>query len=228
MIRPAPARGGTPRDRAARTLRGVAALALAALAVVAFSGGNEVEAAGWYVGASAGEADLGFGPGRFTDGSISGAVIDADDTAWKAYLGRRVGKFLRAEIGYVDFNNDFDNRTTFSGTASGTGGFPPGPVTVDVEPVGAYVSNVLTIFGRRRLAVSVRLGWTYWEADVTTTTTAGVSRRDEDGTDLTYGANVEYRVLRGLVVRGEWERFRDLAGEDADLTSVGVQWRFGR
>lgn len=55
---------------------------------------------------------------------------------------------------------------------------------------------------------------------------------DEKTNDLTFGAGVEYGITRNVSARGEWQRYRDIAGggvgagSDLDVLSVGVVYRF--
>ncbi len=65
-----------------------------------------------------------------------------------------------------------------------------------------------------------RVGAFDWSANAKT----DVGNFGDNGTDLVYGAGVQFR-LGGLSLRGEYERF-DLNGTDADLFSLGVTYTF--
>jgi len=67
-----------------------------------------------------------------------------------------------------------------------------------------------------RFSVYGKLGFAMWEVDF-----PGGS---DDGTDLTYGAGVQYDLTPKLGLRGQWQRY-DIR-EDADLFSIGVIYRF--
>ena len=47
----------------------------------------------------------------------------------------------------------------------------------------------------------------------------------DDGTDLLFGAGVQYDLTNKLGIRGQWTRY-DVADEDADLFSIGLIYRF--
>ena len=51
----------------------------------------------------------------------------------------------------------------------------------------------------------------------------------ERGTDVKYGAGVQYDLSKNTAIRGEWERYRVKAldiKDNTDLFSVGVNYRF--
>ncbi|TMH82921.1 MAG: hypothetical protein E6H47_13545 [Betaproteobacteria bacterium] len=54
----------------------------------------------------------------------------------------------------------------------------------------------------------------------------------ETNTDLTFGLGVQYDVSRELGVRGEWQRYKNIGGDnvggksDVDVLSIGGIWRF--
>ena len=62
--------------------------------------------------------------------------------------------------------------------------------------------------------------------------TALISGSDKDtNTDLTFGAGVKFDMTRNVALRAEWQRYKDMGGDDTgesdmDVLSVGVLYRF--
>ena len=63
-------------------------------------------------------------------------------------------------------------------------------------------------------------------AETTVSDLNGELRQKEDGTDLVYGAGLEYRFKFGLALRAEWEVFANVSDDDIDLVSAGVSYTF--
>jgi OOP family OmpA-OmpF porin len=59
-----------------------------------------------------------------------------------------------------------------------------------------------------------------WEAEASA---FGLTFKD-DGTDLTFGAGVQYDVSRNLGLRAQWQRYD--VDSDADLLSIGLVYQF--
>src|SRR6266850_1357465 len=54
---------------------------------------------------------------------------------------------------------------------------------------------------------------------------------DETTNDVTYGAGVRYDFTKHIGVRGEWQRYQNMGGNnvvktDVDVVSIGVVYRF--
>ena len=76
---------------------------------------------GFYVGGAVGQFDLKIDGLDGVDEAIDG--LDADDTAWKAFVGWRFNPYLAVEAAYVDFGSPHDQFT-----ATGSSGVLPGGV----------------------------------------------------------------------------------------------------
>jgi hypothetical protein len=129
---------------------------------------------------------------------------DADATGFKLIAGWRFIDWLAIEANYVDFGSGSD---TVAGQKIRTDGNGVSLSALAFIPVGP-----VDIYGR--------VGAFDWSANAKT----DVSKLGDNGTDLVYGAGVQFR-LGGLSLRGEYERF-DLNGTDADLISLGVTYTF--
>jgi OOP family OmpA-OmpF porin len=150
---------------------------------------------GIYLGASVGQSNV-------EDGSID---FDASATGFKGIVGWRFLDWLAVEGNYVDFGSGsdriFDDKVEVSAdglSLSAIGFLPVGPVDLFAR-VGAFD----------------------WSGDIRS---AELGRGSADGTDLTYGLGVQFRVW-SLSLRAEYERY-ELDDVDADMISVGVTWTF--
>jgi OOP family OmpA-OmpF porin len=74
------------------------------------------------------------------------------------------------------------------------------------------LGNKFSVFGK--------LGFAMWEAEADV---LGLTFKD-DGTDLTFGAGVQYDVSRNLGLRAQWQRYD--VDSDADLLSIGLVYQF--
>ncbi|MCP4205249.1 MAG: porin family protein [bacterium] len=178
----------------------------------------------WYAGGSYGASSLHHGVEDLSDGSIRDATVDNSDTGWKLFGGRRLGRHLSIELGYVDLNNDVDGETTLFVSSDGSGTrLSEGPVSIDLdEPHAAVAAIVGTLPLTRRAIFLAKAGATAWKADLTTINQFGNSTRSESGTDATLGIGLQYRAANRTEIRVEWERYFDVAGDDIDLASLGV------
>jgi opacity protein-like surface antigen len=130
-------------------------------------------------------------------------VEDVDeDTSWKILGGYQVNRTFAVELGYA---NLFDKRVS----------------GIDVEVTAWDLVGVASFPLGDRFSVFGKLGFAMWEAKVN----AGVlGSAKDDGTDLTFGAGLQYDVSRNLGIRGQWQRYD--VDADADLLSIGLIYRF--
>ena len=135
-------------------------------------------------------------PGFYVGGEVgSFEADDESDTAFKILGGYQINRNIAAEFAYGQLLDKGGVEIT-AWELSGIYSFPLG--------------NKFSIFGR--------LGFAMWDAD------AGAAGSD-DGTDLLFGAGVQYDLTNKLGIRGQWTRY-DVADEDADLFSIGLIYRF--
>lgn len=158
---------------------------------------------GIYLGASVGQSGVQF------DDNFDGTRLkyDGDSTGYKLIAGWRFIDWLSVEANYVDLGTSDDKvldqkiETDVSGFSISAVGFLP------IGPVDLFA----------------RVGAINWEADLSA---PGLGiRGSDDGTDLTYGAGVQFRVW-SLSLRGEYERFDVADADTVDMISVGVTWTF--
>ena len=151
---------------------------------------------GFYLGASAGNADS-----SVDSGNIS---FDDSDTGYKVFLGYNFGVIpflnLAVEGSYVDF-----------GKAKGN--------NVDTQVTGVDAFGLVG-FNLGPIELFAKYGAINWDAKVTGLT----GTADESGTDPAYGIGLQFQ-LGSLGVRAEYERF-DLDQVEIDFASVGVSYTF--
>lgn len=130
---------------------------------------------------------------------------DADANGFKLIAGWRFIDWLSVEANYIDFGSGDDviegEKIETSADAlslSAVGFLPVGPVDL-----------------------FARVGAVDWSADLSSPSFGSFS---DDGTDLTYGLGLQFR-LGSLGLRAEYEIF-DFDGADVDMLSVGVTWTF--
>lgn len=159
---------------------------------------------GIYFGAGLGQASLEV---DFGEGVPDAFDIDDDDTAWKLIAGIRPLDWLAVEANYVNFGeveNDVGG-TTIEYESDGISAFV----------VGFLAVGPVDLYGKAGL-----ISWN---------TSAAVERGprlfDEDGTDLAYGAGVQFRIW-GLSARAEYEIFDIDDVENLSMISLGLTYTF--
>jgi outer membrane protein with beta-barrel domain len=152
---------------------------------------------GIYIGGSIGQANL-----KIDDlAGIDSADFDGEDTAWKLIAGIRPLDWLAVEASYVNFGEPDDTVIGLPLKAEGDG--------ISAFAVGFLEAGPVDLFGK--------VGLISWDSDI-----AGAN---DDGTDLAYGAGLQFRVL-GLSLRAEYEIFDAESVDDLSMISVGVTYTF--
>jgi hypothetical protein len=150
---------------------------------------------GIYLGASLGDANIEIDQGL--------AQVDSDDTGFKFIAGLRPLDWFAVEASYVNFGEAEDG--PFAAEADGISAF--GVFFVPVGPVDLFAKG----------------GLISWDGRVEVDGFGDIF--EEDGTDLAYGAGVQFRLL-SLGIRAEYEVFDLDDVEDANLLSIGVTYTF--
>ena len=164
---------------------------------------------GWYVGASVGQSKA-----RHVD-CAGFSSCDTKAAAFGILGGYQVNRNFAAELGYHDFG-----RVTLSG---------PGSANIkanaaELVGLGAYpFANQFSVYGK--------LGAYRAEAKLSAPGSGSASLKDRN-TDLTFGFGAQYDVTREAGVRAEWQRYKNVGGDDTggkhdiDVISIGLIWRF--
>jgi OOP family OmpA-OmpF porin len=144
------------------------------------------------------------GQAEYKDGCAGIAGCDEKDTAWRLLAGYQFNRYFAAEIGY----HNLGEASAPAGSVEGT--------AWELVGIGAYpIIDKLSVYGK--------LGVYRGELEA--------PGAEETNTDLTYGAGLQYDVLKNVGVRGEWQRYSKMGGgaigeTDVDVLSVGVVYRF--
>ena len=166
---------------------------------------------GWYAGITLGQSDA-------KDVDCGGFSCDKKDTAFRILGGYQINRNFAAELGYHDLG-----KVTLS--APGVSANIKGNVW-ELVGIGAYpFANQFSGYGK--------LGAYHGESKLSAALAGfGTGSLKETNTDLTFGLGVQYDVSRELGVRGEWQRYKNVGGDntggksDVDVLSIGAIYRF--
>lgn len=188
----------------------------------------------WYLGASIGDVDLDYDAGNLQQDlanlgwTISNASVDSSGTAWKAYGGFALNKFVAFEIGYAYLGEVV---TQYSTTIS------PNDVdeilsdTYSVHPYqgdGWFGAVVLRWpVNPDVITLHARAGAFSWNSDIDVRVISGGTGSvtgDDSGTDMMYGFGGEWHINPAWSLVIEWERYE--MNEWLDVPSIGVKFSF--
>jgi opacity protein-like surface antigen len=127
--------------------------------------------------------------------------FDANDTGYKLIAGIRPLDWLAVEASYVNLGKPEDTVNGQKIKADGDG--------ISAFGVGFFPVGPVDIYGK--------VGLISWDSKV-----SGLSK---SGTDLAYGAGVQFRLL-SLSLRAEYEVFNADPFDDVNMLSIGVTYTF--
>jgi len=210
-------------------------LMLLAAALVALLPVSESRAQGhWYVDAAVGQATANYSGGDLTNDlaslgwSITNPSVDDKDTAYKIFGGYSFNQNFAVEVGYVELG---EVKTEFGAN------IPPSEVndllsdTFAVHPYlgkGWVAAGVASWpFASNRFALLARAGVFRWDADIDVWVESGATGSvtgSDSGTDLMWGAGLEWKATQSFSVTAQWERYR--LNDWVDVPTVGVRFYF--
>jgi hypothetical protein len=159
---------------------------------------------GFYLGGSVGQSS-------YSVGEFSSDDFDGDGTGYKAFAGGRFLTFLGIEGAYVDFGD-------IEGDASGQGADYESNVNgVTLQAVAYLPLGIADVF--------VKGGLFDWEVDLTSTISGVSETVSGDGSDLVYGAGVQFRI-KSFAIRAEIEYFDVKSADELYMISVGGSYTF--
>ena len=171
----------------------------ASVAVMLFAAAGTAAAQG-YIGAGAGITKM-----DLCD-DLGATACDDEDTGMKIFGGFKFNPNFGLEASWVDLGE-------VSASASGV------TVTGEVDGFGLAVMGMIPL--NEKFGFFGKVGAYMWDATVSG---PGGSVSD-DGTDIMFGAGVNWNLTTRFGLRAEWERF-DIDGDDVDFLSIGAQFNF--
>lgn len=189
-----------------------AGLALAAGSAYAQSSENE---SGFYIGGGVGQFDLDI------DGidGIDEAVerLDDDDTAWQAFIGWRLNRYVSLQAAYIDFGrpeDDFSTAGSSGNYRAEISGFAPSVIgTLPVGPVELFA----------------KIGYYFYDLEIRANLDdlgGDVFESDDSGEDLMWGGGVGVTLFQRLNARLEYEWIDLEKADDANALWLTGAWRF--
>jgi hypothetical protein len=171
-------------------------LILAGVGLFALSATAQAADNGVYLGVGIGQSNV-----EIDSGATSVEDFEGDDLGYKLIVGVRPLDWLAFEANYVNFGEPDD---TVAGTKIETEGYGITGYVVGFLPVGP-------------VDLFAKAGVVSWDTKV--------NEFDLDGTDLAYGAGVQFRLL-SLGFRAEYEIFDIEDLDNTNMLSVGVTYTF--
>jgi OOP family OmpA-OmpF porin len=157
----------------------------------------------------------------FENPFFAGLAPSPDTTGgFKFKLGYKYSPYFAVESEYVDYGRN--GQSPFTG---------PGNLSSAFRTKGFGVDTIGSIPFWNKFSFYGRLGAFRADAQPTLAPLGSYERTGMTGTKMRYGLGLRYDFSRSFGVRAEVERYsafsaNPLAEGDADLVSVGVQWRF--
>lgn len=154
---------------------------------------------GGYVGIAAGQAK-----------TEINSFIDDDDTAYKVFGGWSFNRIIAAEVGYFD-----------GGDATATVGTQRRQVGAD----GFYAAAIGSLPIGEYLSLFARLGYAYYDAELSAQGPGISMSESDDDADLLYGLGATAHFTDAFDVRVEFEAI-DVANAAFEMLTVSAIYRF--
>lgn len=167
----------------------LAALIFAGL-VFAFGANAADNESGFYAGAGVGQFDVEIDDVDDVIGTADD--YDSDDTAWKAFGGWRMNKYLGFELAYVNLGSPDDEILPDTFLTVETDGFAP--YVVGTIPIGFF-------------EVFAKAGYYWYEVDARITSPLGDASDSNSDSTFTWTAGVGLNFFEHFNVRLEYEQF---------------------
>jgi OOP family OmpA-OmpF porin len=186
---------------------------IVALATALPAAAQDSVMSGFYAGGSLGRSEA-----RDVCDDLAGGGVSCDDkdTAWRLFGGYRITPNLAVELGYTDLGEV---------SASGAGE----SASVEARALEATGLGMLPL--SPAMSLYAKAGVYRGEVDGRFSSGLGGGSAEETNTDFTFGFGAQFDLARNVALRGEWQRYRNMGGDeigesDVDLLSVGVLFKF--
>jgi OOP family OmpA-OmpF porin len=152
--------------------------------------------------------------------------LEEDDSGYSIYLGWPINESFDFEMSYQDFGEAslsgnsgdqfiFDNTTyEFNQTAS---------LKVSARSFGYALKSNIEL--KNGMELYGKLGLHKWDTDLNITSTTVTANADDDGTDMFYGAGLQYILQDNLNARIGFSRY-EFDGDDVDSINFGISISF--
>lgn len=195
-----------------RTIVAATLLALGSGAAYAQSPDNDE---GLYIGGGVGQFDIEIDGVDGVDEAIG--RLDDNDTAWQAFIGWRINRYISLQAAYVDYGGPEDDFST-----SGSSG------NYKAELSG-FAPSVIGTFPLGPVELSAKLGYYFYDLDITANIDDPTDLdfdSNDSGEDVFYGVGVGMTFLERLHAKLEYEKI-DLEGvDDSNAFWLTGAWRF--
>lgn len=185
----------------------------------------------FYIGAGYGVSSIDTG----VTGLTGTASLDEDDGGFKIFGGFKFNNYFGIELGYADLGsaelkgNTGDtfilNGTTLTFLTNGVN-IEAEATTILLEGVVFFPMDVIT--GNDSLKYFepfLKVGVHFWDVEYTVAASSlSTVTADDDGTDLVFGAGINFKIIEHLTIRAEWERFD--TDDDVDYFSGSLIFNF--
>ena len=186
-----------------------AALAVAALAAASSAQAQDNES-GFYAGAGVGTFDVEIDDFDDFDDTID--RYDSDDTAWKAFGGWRMNRYLAIELAYVNLGSPDDEILPDTDLTIETDGFAP--YVVGTLPIGDWFE------------VFAKAGYYWYDIEAKITTPIGSLSEDDSDSTFTWSAGAGLNIFDRVNIRLEYEQFDFDTSDDAQALWLTGAYRF--
>lgn len=172
----------------------------------------------WYGGMGLGQSKASGACGKLTG---TGFSCEDSDTAVKVFGGYQMNRNLALELGYTDLGE-------MKATGNGIGNFG---TSVSVSARGPELTGIGLLPIGEQASLFGRAGVFAWRVEASDSRSSAGST-SASGTSLTYGLGVKVDFTKGLMLRLEWQRYKDVGDEsktgqsDFDFIGVGLAFKF--
>lgn len=168
--------------------------------VTALMAGGAVRAedSGFYLGAGVGEA------------SQSGGDFDGSDTSFTVFGGYSINEYLAAEAGYLDAGEQTDRDDG---------------AEIAIKSNGFFVAALAKLPIGDVVAPYAKIGYAFYDSDVTITDGNLRLSGSESDDDLLYGIGCEFKLGERFRLRAEYEQV-DIPDGDFEIISLTGAFQF--